>query len=133
MSILFFVMALVVFVFSSFMVSFRVQSLDRIIIFTPTELFEKSIDLVPYADSKKLYFNQMKLRNNISNYYEETLEKLLDTYGLRFYYYNPEDDSLCTSGECVAVEIEVFGTYFHNFEYDRKIKYEIKKGAAYAG
>ena len=129
MIVMLFVFALTSFLFSSFTISFQLQSINRAIVYMPKEIFETAIPLVNvyYVDS--LYFDKTKLNSNVNEYLQSKLPKLMKDYSYSLYYYNQEDQSICTSDECNAVEVTVSGHYAYNFSYTRSVCYEIHKGA----
>ena len=124
------VTALTMFLFASFTLTYRLQTINRAIINTPVELFELSIPLVN-VDESNLYFDKTKLENKVLSYYSEKFDGLFKSYDVDFYYYNQNDKSICVDDECNAVEITVTGNYFLTFNYEKSISYEIHKGAKY--
>ena len=124
------VTALTMFLFASFTLTYRLQTINRAIINTPVELFELSIPLVN-VDENNLYFDKTKLENKVLSYYSEKFDGLFKSYDVDFYYYNQNDKSICVDDECNAVEITVTGNYFLTFNYEKSISYEIHKGAKY--
>ena len=124
------VTALTIFLFASFTLTYRLQTINRAIINTPVELFELSIPLVN-VDENNLYFDKTKLENKVLSYYSEKFDGLFKSYDVDFYYYNQNDKSICVDDECNAVEITVTGNYFLTFNYEKSISYEIHKGAKY--
>ena len=124
------VVCLTLFLFSSFTLSFRLQTINRTIINTPLEIFELSIPIAN-IDETSLYFDKVKLEKSVRSYYEETISEYFKTYTVSFYYYNQADKSICVSDHCDAVEITVEGNYMFNFQYEKSISYEIHKGAKY--
>ena len=130
MILLMLVTALTIFLFASFTLTFRLQTINRAIISTPVELFETSIP-VANVDENNFYFDKTTLESRILNYYSETISSYFKSYDVDFYYYNQSDKSICVSDECNAVEITVTGNYIFNFSYARSIFYEIHRGAKY--
>lgn len=124
------VVSLIIFLFSSFTLSYRLQTINRIIVNTPVELFELSIPLVN-VDETNVYFDKNKLESYVLDYYQDNLSNYFKNYDVTFYYYNQVDGSICVNEQCNAVEITVDGIYMFNFHYERSITYEIHKGARY--
>ena len=131
MTIIFFVFSLITFLFTSFTTSFRLQSINRTVIYMPVQIFETAIYIVNIDETKGLYFNKTTLMINISNYLEENLPKYMENYSFTLYYYNQTDQSICTGDKCNAVEVTVTGHYAYHFKYSRSVAYEIHKGAKY--
>ena len=128
MTIMLFVAALTVFLFSSFTLSFRLQTINRVVMYTPVELFETAIPIVE-KETRGLYFSKEKLRSNLQNYYDKNLSNVLEDYTMSLYFYNQGDGSICTKTTCDAVEVTVEGRCFLTFNYSRTVSYEIHKGA----
>ena len=131
MIIMFFIFAFTAFLFSSFTISFKLQTINRAIIYMPVEVFETAIPLVNVDISNGLYFDKTKLNKNVNNYLQSKLTGVMKDYTYSLYYYNQEDESICTSDKCNAVEVTVNGHYAYNFTYTRSVSYEIHKGAKY--
>lgn len=131
MIMMFFVITLTIFLFSSFQVSNRLMTINRVVVNTPIQLFETSIITIKYPDEKVLYFNKELLKTNLSKYYDDNLLKVFKNYQMELYYYNQENGSLCLSDQCNAVEVMIKGKYILDMDYLRSIKYEIHKGAKY--
>lgn len=124
------VTALTIFLFAGFTLTYRLQTINRAIINTPIEIFETSIPLAN-VDEANLYFDKSKLETNVLDYYSSTIGLLFKSYNVDFYYYNQNNQSICVSDYCNAVEITVSGNYFLSFNYERVVTYEIHKGARY--
>ena len=131
MIIMFFVFLLTTFLFSSFTISLKLQTINRAIIYMPVELFETAIPVTNINENEWLYFDKAKLNNNLSTYFENKLSNVMSDYTYSLYYYNQADGSICTSNKCNAVEVTVTGHYSFNFLYSRSVSYEIHKGALY--
>lgn len=131
MIIMLFVFSLTAFLFSSFTISFQLQTINRAIIHMPVEVFETAIPLDNVDISQGPYFDKTKLSINVRNYLQSKLSTCMKDYTFSFHFYNQTNQSICTSGKCDAVELTVSGHYFYNFSYERTINYEIHKGAKY--
>ena len=128
MILMIFVIILTTFLFSSFTVSFRLQTINRVVIYTPVEIFENSISLLDIEDDDDIYFDKAKLTRSLKNYYDSNLKKVFKNYYLSIYYFSGEDKSLCVSDKCKGVSVTVHGRYLLNFNYSRTIQYQIKEG-----
>lgn len=131
MMILMLVFLLTIFLFSSFTISLRLQTINRAIIYMPVEIFETAIVTLNIDIDEGLYFSNSRLTSNLDDYFGEKLSDVMKDYSYSLYYYNQEDGSICTSGKCNAVEVTVTGHYAYSFSYSRTISYEIHKGAKY--
>lgn len=125
------VFLLTVFLFSSFTISLKLQTINRAVIYMPKEIFETAIPIVNIDETSGLYFNKTKLANNIETYLDEKISRLMSDYTYSLYYYNQTNGSICTSANCNAVEVTVTGHYSFDFLYERSISYEIHRGATY--
>ena len=133
MIMMLFVISLTLFLFSSFTLSYRLQTINRVVINTPISIFESSISLLHYIEEHNLYFDKEALRKNLINYYDENLEKVFKDYEMTLYFYNQESQSICVSDQCDAVKVTISGNIFFQMEINRSVNYEIHKGAKYAG
>ena len=128
MIIILFVIALTLFLFSSFTVSYRLQTINRVVIYTPSEIFELSIPILSYEGSTGIHFDKNELQGRLKTYYDDNLKKVLPNYTMDLYFYNQNDQSICTSDSCQAVEVTISGTYMMVFKVSRSISYEIHRG-----
>lgn len=131
MIIMLFIFAFTAFLFSSFTISFKLQTINRTIIYMPVEVFETAIPLVNVDIDNGLYFDKKKLNINVGNYLQSKLSNVMKDYTYSLYFYNQEDQSICVDDKCNAVEVTVNGHYAFNFSYVRSVNYEIHKGAKY--
>ena len=129
MMLLLFVILLTTFLFSSFTVSFRLQTINRVVIYTPVEIFENSISLLDVEDEDDMYFNRVKLYDGLKTYYDANLKKVFKNYNFALYYFSGDNKALCVSDRCKGVSVTVYGNYIFNFNYVRTIKYQIKEGS----
>ena len=131
MIIILFIFSLTVFLFSSFTISLKLQTINRAIIYMPIEIFETAIPVANINENEGLYFSKGQLSDNLDEYFAEKLSNVMRDYSYTLYYYNQEDASICTSDKCDAVEVTLTGHYAFNFLYQRTVNYEIHKGAKY--
>ena len=111
-----------------FYVSYQVCGINRLFINPPIALIESSINLVSNTDEPNLYFNKELLRSNLTNYYEDKLEKLhVMSYFLNFTFVNPEEGSYCTSNECMGFKLKLTSELTFNYKYEREVYYKIQK------
>ena len=131
MIILLFVIALTLFLFSSFTVSYRLQTINRAIIYTPIEIFELSAPIIDLDEGENPRFDKVELRNRLKNYYDNKLKDVFPNYEMTLYFYNVYDGSICTYEYCSGVEVTISGRYMFTFNYSRSVSYEIHKGGSY--
>lgn len=129
MILMLFVILLTTFLFSSFTVSFRLQTINRVVIYTPVEIFENSISLLDVEDDDDMYFNKVQLYNGLKTYYDSNLKKVFKNYKMLIYYFAGENKALCVSERCKGVSVTITGKYLFDFNYLRTIQYQIKEGS----
>ncbi len=113
--------------FQLFMITTNLTAINRIVITTPLALFETAIPLVNNEEEIPLYFDKRTLEDNLSVYYENSLDKYTKKVSLDFYYYHQEDDSYCVDDQCNAVEVNISAIVILNYSYHRVMFYEIKE------
>ena len=121
MIIMFFAAISGIFCLSLFSINFEIQGLNRAIIYTPIELMYGGIDL----HAKEPKFNVEELCSKLDYYYEKAITKYTAKYSVDYYFYNKEDDSMCVSELCNAVEISVTATLDFSYQYKRVMYYEL--------
>lgn len=113
--------------FLFFNLGISTNSINRIIINTPKEIFESSLTLVD-IDTNYLYFNQEKLNKNLNDYYSKGFSKYGKNYELDIYYYDTGADYFCINGKCRYVEVDVTVYMFLTYSTTRSIHYEVRGG-----
>ena len=63
------------------------------------------------------YFNKEKLEYYVTLYFDENLDRYVTHYTFSIYYFNEEDDTICTSKYCTAVKISLECTINYLFHY----------------
>ena len=130
MVMLFFVIVFTFFMFASFTVSFRLNTINRVVLNTPKEIFEESIPLLD-VNKNEIYFDKNNLYLNLKEYYDNSLNVALPDYQMSLFYFNLQDGSMCTIEKCRGVEVTISGTYIFSFVYSQTISYQIQEGGAY--
>lgn len=132
MLIILIVCTLIAVSFTVFSVGVKLQSINRVIFQTPKGLVETCIPLYYQdEDNIKPYFDQVKLEQTMTNYYQSTLKKYADRVEVSYSYYNADDDSFCVDDKCDGVEITIDSYVVFNIKHHRQIKFEIRKGDVY--
>ena len=72
--------------------------------------------------------NKEILVSNLDNYYDKMLPRYCKNYEVSYYFYNKEDESMCTSNYCNSIEVSVTAYLNLNYTYNRVMFYELKKG-----
>ena len=65
------------------------------------------------------YFDKVTLRNYVESYFEENLTRYVTHYEASIYYFNKEDDTLCTSDYCPSVKISLDCEINYFFHYSK--------------
>lgn len=110
--------------FNLFAISYQINGINRVVVHTPTSIFEINIPLV---NNDYLYFNKTKLENDLLNYYSKNIERYTNLYDVSFYYYDLEDGSICLGEICRGIEVTVNAKLTFNYSYSRTMFYEIEE------
>jgi len=105
--------------------------LNRVVINTPRELFSVSIPLYQDDEDPIMYFDKEKLERTVNEYYELNVSKYVETYNTKFYYFNPEDESMCIDEYCSSVDLTFTAKLGLNINYKRLLTFQIVEGAMY--
>lgn len=107
-----------------FSFTFSYQGLNKAVIFTPIELFYEDIT---YTDEGAI-FDRNVIKEKLQNYYQKMLPRYCKSYTDQYYFYNIEDESLCTTNNCGGVEITIDAILNLDYRYHRVMFYELTKG-----
>lgn len=111
--------------FIFFNLGININSINRIIINTPKQIFESCTYLVD-DETTYLYFNEELLEEKLNSYYSLALEDYVKDFELNLYFLNAEDKSFCLNSKCNYVEVELNTHIFLDYELTRTIFYEIR-------
>ena len=109
------------FSFQFFTLNMSIQGLNRAIIYTPIELM--MMDVSSSGDTAR--FTADDIEEHLTKYYDEALTKYVKEYDISFYFYNREDESICTSTYCDGVEITIDAKLLLTYNYHRVMFYEL--------
>ena len=123
---IFIALFIIVFCFNFFMISYQMSGINRLVYGVPISIFETSINMLAINPDEGVTFNRSVLEKNLTSYFNYSMRNYVDDYDLDFYYYNPEDNSYCTSNNCSAVEVTVSTDLILSFHYERTLFYEIR-------
>ena len=112
--------------FNFFTVSYKLNGINRTLLFTPTSLFEINIPLINDNDDFELYFDKTSLENDLTYYYDTHLSRYTSEYDINFHYINIEDESMCVSEFCKAVEVTISSEILFGFKYEKTMLFEIR-------
>lgn len=111
--------------FIFFNLGININSINRIIINTPKQIFESSTYLVD-EETPYIYFNEEKLLEQLTNYYSNSFEKYVDDFELKLYFLNASDKTFCLNSKCNYVKVEIKAYLFLDYTFDQSIFYEIR-------
>lgn len=111
--------------FIFFNLGININSINRIIINTPKQIFESSTYLVD-EETPYLYFNEDKLFEQLTNYYSKSFEKYVEDFELKLYFLNASDKTFCLNSKCNYVNLEIKAYLFLDYTFDQSIFYEIR-------
>ena len=123
MIILFISALLMVYCAQIFTFSFCLQGLNRAVINTPIELMYNTVSFAGSEGS----FSKSNFEHMLMTYYDNILPRYSKSHEVSFYYYNPDDGSMCLTDTCKAVEISVKCMVTTNYEYNRTMYYELRR------
>lgn len=109
------------FSFQFFTLNFSIQGLNRAIIYTPIELMMMDVS----NNDSHVSFTTSDIENHLIEYYDKTLTRYVKDYDIEFYFYNRNDESICTSTYCDSVEITIDAKILLTYNYHRVMFYEL--------
>lgn len=126
MLIAFIAILLLINAISIFSFSLNMNAVNRIIAFTPKQIFEVAIPTY-IEEEKEPYFDKTILLNGLTHYYDLNLKNKVMNYSMRLSYYNPEDRSYCLDEYCRGVEVDIDIKLNSIYSFNRNIYYEIRR------
>lgn len=124
MIIMFIAILLVIGCFGIFTVTYQVNGLNRLFIYTPLSIVEKCV-IVQGENGLKFY--KGKLEAQLNNYYDERIKEYTDKYEISYYFYRQLNFAYCTDLYCDSVEVSVTATLNFNYQYERTVYFEVAK------
>lgn len=106
-----------------FSLNYSIQGLNRAIVYTPIELMYKSVT----TSGEYPLFNKDDFEMIVLSYYSHILPRYTNSYEVEFYYYNPEDESMCLLDTCKGVEITLDCKLNVTYTYHRVMYYEMSE------
>lgn len=127
MLIIFLALIMITSIFSLFSYTLKYDSVNRIILNAPKEIFENSISLISYQETGKMYFDKPLLKKNYESYLDTQIYKYISKYHVQYLFYEKENSNLCSLDyNCQRVEIYFSTKISDLFNYEQKTFYEIK-------
>lgn len=115
--------------FVIFSISIKIDTINRIIITTPKTIGELSIPSF-LSEDEKPYFDEVKLNEILTSYYDNCLTSHVKSYKLEYYFYSLTNHDFCYN-KCDGVEITFSTKVAGIYDYKKVIFFEIQKGYAY--
>ena len=106
-----------------FTLNYSIQGLNRAILYTPIELMYKCVS----ASGDKPHFDRDDFEGIVLDYYGHIIPRYSKNYEVEFYYYNLEDESMCITSYCDAVEITIDCKLNATYQYHRVMFYELRR------
>ena len=106
-----------------FALNYSIQGLNRAILFTPIELMYKGV--MNLGDKPSISRDDFEYI--VLSYYDNIIPRYSKDYEVSFYYYNLDDQSMCLTDTCDAVEITIDCKLNITYEYHRVMYYEMKE------
>lgn len=112
-----------------FTMTYRINGVNRTLFHIPLGIFESAIPLLTPNYDLDIYYDKEVLEQSLTYYFDSNLHKYVNDYTLSYYYYNQEDESICVSDKCTAVEITLKADIFLNIKYQKKARFYIRRNA----
>ena len=124
MIIMFIALLLMVLSFGAFTLSYQINGMNRLFIYTPLSIVEKCV--IVQGDNS-LNFYTLKMKVELEKYYDSKIPAYTDDYVINYYFYRPLNHSYCRDNYCKALEVSVEATLNFNYKYTRTIYFEVAK------
>lgn len=121
MIIMIFTAICTVFSFSFFSLNLSIQGMNRSIIYTPFSILYNEVNTELVTPE----FDCYKVMESLDKYYSTTISKYCKSYQTLYYFYNPEDESMCLKDKCKGFEVIVIAKLAFNYRYSRTMYYEL--------
>ena len=125
MSNIIFSLVIAVSSFYLFTITYRLNGINRSLYNIPISIFETSIPILKYDDEIGLYYDKRDLERKLTYYFNNSISELCQSYTMDLYYYNQDDESICLSNYCNAVEITINAKVIFFTEYHRTARFYI--------
>ena len=122
-----FSITLAVLSFQFFTVTFQLNGINRTLYNVPISIFETSIPLAQNVDTPAMYYDKEILYEKLTSYFDKTLRRYTSTYTVDFYYYVQEDESVCRTDYCDAIEITLKAKVAVVMTYQKSARFYIQK------
>lgn len=111
--------------FSSFTLAFQINGINRVVVSTPIAIFETSILYDIDSENPEVLLTKKLVKQKLENYYNTELSKYTNDFEFEIYFYNIADESMCVKDECEAVEIQFYASLLFDYQYYRRLNYEV--------
>lgn len=113
--------------FQFFTATYQLTGINRTLYNVPISIFESSIPLVQNTYSIQIYYDKNTLEEKLTSYFDKSLSKYTSSYSLDFYYYSQEDESVCRTDYCNAIEITLKAKVLVAMTYQKSARFYIQK------
>lgn len=112
--------------FYMFTLTYRINGVNRTLTNVPISIFENSIPIHQESDEFIPYFDQDKLYDGLTYYFNNNIIHYSKDYQLYLSYYYQDDLSICTSDKCNAVTVRIKAKIVMDYYYDKSMNFYIK-------
>ncbi|MFA5283426.1 MAG: hypothetical protein WC366_02810 [Bacilli bacterium] len=84
-------------------------------------------DLEPYSP----YYDEEYFQFLVKNYLQNEITDYVDSAEVRYFYYYPEDESMCTDHHCQGASVTLIAKIKLIFTYEKTLTFSILKGDLY--
>ena len=113
--------------FQFFTATYQLTGINRTLYNVPISIFESSIPLTQNVDTPVMYYNKETLESKLTSYFDKSLARYTTSYTLDFYYYVQEDESICRTDYCDAIEITLKAKVLVAMTYQKSARFYIQK------
>lgn len=73
------------------------------------------------------YFEEDLLKNNIASYLEKNISRYTTSYSASLYFYDLEDEFMCTTHQCSGVKVSLKADINYFFHYEKAKLFYVKQ------
>ncbi|MDY0177808.1 MAG: hypothetical protein GX807_02410 [Erysipelotrichia bacterium] len=122
-------LAMILFSFQGFILTFQLGGINRTLYNFPKNIFENAIVLIQDENTIEIkpYFNVPNLEYYVTSYLNDNLSSYGLDYEVDFNYYEAKTKTLCRSDRCDGVKV-IFKTKILTFyPYEKTVYYEVRE------
>ena len=120
-------LAFLILSFSSYALAYQINGINRVLFSTPVTIFETSIYHNVNEEQPHVLMYKKLVVEKLEDFYQCEIPRFTDDFTYEIYFYNKEDESMCVENSCNAIEITFDAILIYNYQYHRRICYEVYK------